>query len=400
MTRTSAHRPFLIRSIAVGLVAVLSLPCATAAQDAGADEKEKEEQVVVVKVHTVSTTTTAGNQAAGMAGMAGAGSKKDFAVLEDVLGILMAEFGGDPLVGALGASASGSLADLKVALDEGGAPEAETMDYTIYIRPEEFRLKAQGFTMVWRSGEMRYTDPRTGKLEPIDLNWVNSNVAEGRVEHSGMEVTPMPGAQTKGVSGHLTRGYDYNYKMDVPSPVAMGLGSMGDGAAEVEVIGQAWIARSLPEAEQIATFYRNFASAFGDQQSMMGGQTAGMARLAEIGVPLETTETSSVYMMMPQENGDLAPLRVLQTVSTTTVTDISTVPLSEVEEEAPPPDLEEPPAATPVPGGQPPDEPEPCDCSCDAFVALQDFDEDDPDAMAKAMCAQQCMAKWVGCAKP
>lgn len=395
MTRTSACRPFLFTVIAFGLAAVLSFPSYAAAQNA----ETEEEQVVVVNVHTESTTTSAGNQAVGIAGMSGAGSKRDFAVLEDLLGMLMAEFGGDPLIGALGASASGSLGDLKVALDEGGAPTTETMDYVIHIRPDEFRLKAQGFTMVWRSGKMSYTDPRTGSLTPIDLNMVNSNVAEGRIDHSGMEVTPMAGAQTKGVSGHLTRGYDYNYQMDMPLPGGMGLGSMGDGAAQVEVIGEAWIARGLPEAEQIATFYRNFASAFGDQNSMMGGQTAGMAKLAEIGVPLKTTETSSVYVMMPQENGDLAPLRVLQTVATTTVTDISTVPLSEVEEEAPPPDLEEPPAQTQVPGGQPP-EPEPCDCSCDAFLALQDLDENDPEAMGKAMCARQCMAKWVGCAKP
>lgn len=395
MTRTSAHRPILFRSIAVGLLAVVSLPCAAVAQDAGENEKEKEEQVVVLNVHTESTTMPWTRESAAEFGalpVPDVGS-----VTNSVMSLFLQAFGalhdmGVPrdLLSEIGNKAARAGLKLEKAY-EGRGPKTETMDYVVHIRPEEFRLNAQGFTMVWRAGEMKYTDPRTGKLRTIDLNWVNSEVAERRaIHHDGMQVDPMPGAQTKGVAGRLTRGYEYNY--------TMGVGSESQPTATVEVEGEAWIASNLPEGEQIATFYRNFASAFGDEQSMMGGQTAGMARLAEIGVPLETTDTSSVYMMRVGESGEIVPLGVRRTVSTTTVTSISTVPLSELEEEAPPPDLEEPQ----VLGSQPPDEPEPepCDCSCEAFAALQDLDEDDPDAMGKAMCAQQCMAKFVGCAKP
>lgn len=397
MTRTSAQRPILFRSIAVGLLAVLSLPCAAVAQDAGEDEREKEEQVVVLNVHTESTTMPITQDVAASMGAlpvldAGSATNSVLSLFMQAIGALYDIGVPQDLLSEISNKAIRAGLKLEKEFEEGGGAQTETMDYVVHIRPEEFRLNAQGFTMVWRAGEMKYTDPRTGKLEPIDLNWVNSEVAGGRIHHDGMQVDPMPGAQTKGVAGRLTRGYEYSY--------TMGVGSESQAAAMVEVEGEAWIASNLPEGEQVATFYRNFASAFGDEQSMMGGQTAGMARLAEIGVPLETTDTSSVYMMTVDENGEIFPLRVRRTVSTTTVTSISTVPLSELEEEAPPPDLEEPPAETQVPGGQPPDEPEPepCDCSCKAFVALQDLDEDDPDAMGKAMCAQQCMAKWVGCA--
>jgi len=397
MIPTRVPRSIPYRSIVFGLVAVLSLPCAVAAQNGEPDEKE-EEQVVVLNVHT-ETTTSSNNMAASMGALplADIGGIKGGAMSLFMQGLEAMRDMGLPqdLVSTIGIEGMKAGLKLDEELGEGGGPKTETMDYVVYIRPEEFRLEAQGFTMLWRAGEMWYTDPRTGALTAIDLNVANS-AAQDRIHHDGMIVTPMPGAQTKGVSGHLTRGYDYSY--------TIGVGAESQAAATVEVTGEAWIASRLPEREQIATFYQNFASAFGDQQSMMGGQTAGMARLAEIGVPLETTDTASVYMMTIDENGEPFPLRVRKTVSTTTVTNISTVPLSELQEEVeaepPPVDLEEPPAETQVPGGQPPDEPEPCDCSCTAFEELQDLDEDDPDAMAKAMCAQKCMAKWVGCATP
>lgn len=376
MTRTSIHRRIPVPAIACALIALAFSPAAAGAQDEGAEEKEKEEQVVVVNVHTESTTTTAA-----VPGLRQAAYLLQ-AITGEAPGDLLGDFVSDP-------------EDLE-ALEAAASPVTETMDYVIYLRPEEFRLEAQGFTMLWRAGEMWFTDPRTGVLTRVPLNRADS-LAEGKIDHDLIYVDPMPGAQTRGVSGHLTRGYDYGYSMYVPL-------HPGDDAAEVEVVGEAWIARNLPEAEQIATFYRAFASAFDDQHSMMGGQATVMAKLSKSGVPLETKETSTVYMSVPQENGDLTSVPVMQTEATTTVTSISTVPLRELEEEAeaepPADDLEEPPAQTQVPGGQPPDEPPPCDCSCTAFKELQNLDEDDPDAMAKAMCAQQCMAKWIGCAKP
>jgi OmpA-OmpF porin, OOP family len=286
-------------------------------------------------------------------------------------------------------------------LREARTPERESADYTVYIQSDRFRLEADGFTMHWLPGDattppgMWFSDPATGQLSPVSLGEVDEALGDV-VQHSGTQIRPSPGEPTREILGHTARAYTYRQTMDVRIP---GFGAMAaaaaggpDVAAVIVVEGTAWIAPDVPEADVVAAFYRNFAGGFGSPQSMLGGQTAGMAALAELGVPLETTEDIATYLIValpPDAAGEADPelprrtqIQVLQGRSTSKVTGLSTGPLDD--------DL--------FPTGPPP--PPECDCSCDAFKALQEMDRNDPNAIARATCARQCMSRWVRCAMP
>ena len=320
----------------------------------------------------------------------------------------------------------GQFAAFKIGseLRDARTPDQESSTATIYITPDAFVTSSGGQMIVWMpaprgapgSARMWYGSP--GALSTVNLNQINAFVGD-QAQHSGIDPRPLPG-ETRTIAGHSARGYSYDHAMSLGTGGLFGdagggaAGGVGPVAAQNVVEGETWIATGLPEAEQVRAFFRKFADSF--DGGMMGGQIGVMADLADLGVPLETSETLRTYLLSQIPGSDERQL-IRESVSTSRVTDISMVTLTEEELFGPgglPIDLaaaEADPAATPVPGA--PGAPgsgsgnadvgqlqEPCDCSCDAFEELEELDEDDPDAMAKAMCAQQCMARWIGCAQP
>jgi hypothetical protein len=370
------------------------------ASGAVAQEQGYVEDMVVMKIHAKTESYNVPLKVGAMTADAyGLGSSKNVKYLNGILGYLFSQLGGmglpSDLVGGLESASSEARDALLDEMDHPAEPTTESMDYTVYLQSDLFRLEADGFTMIWRAGQMWYTDPSTGRLTLASLE--KAEDASRTIRYSGADPTPL--GQTQVLLGHEARGYQYDYEMSVPLPPGLELANENDEGASgtVETKVEAWIASDLPEADQITAFYRNFANAFADQQGMMGGNAEGMARLAALGVPLKTTETSEVYMMFPGGgDGGLVKALVRKSISTTTVTEISTRPLGdEFSEEPPQPSVAGAPGEeTPPPGQQPP----PCDCSCAAFEALKKLDKDDPNALAKAQCAKHCMSKWVKCA--
>lgn len=402
------HVPSVLASATLGASAILlGLVSPVMAQD-GAQASG-----IVLKVHQESTEEfPAQDEMLVGAREAGVEGSELAAVLGGLLGALadaapVPISAGDRMKLDLGLLLGGFKLD-EAMRKAGQPPEVRYTDATIYIRPDLFRMEADEGTVIWRpatpgqDAAMWVTDPSSGQLIPLNLNIANSvagSVAPG-ADAGDYEIQKVKGKASKEMLGHTVHFYRYSYTMDI-DPFGMGGGTLGETLASsgtgpparTETSGTAWIAPDMPEAGDIAAFYSNFASSLGGQ-GMLGGLTSGMAKMAELGVPLETTDTTTTYIkvLTETEAGEpaTAELLVSRSTSKSEVTDISIQPLDDGdffgEEGTPPP-------ATPDPGA-------PCDCGCDAMKELQDLDEDDPNAMAKAMCAQQCMSKWMACMSP
>ncbi len=299
----------------------------------------------------------------------------------------------------------GQFAAFKIGseLRDARTPDQESSSSTIYITPDQFVMRSGGQMIVWMpasqgapgSARMWYGSP--GSLTAVDLNHINAFVGD-QAEHSGIEPRPLPGG-SRTIAGHSTRGYRYDYTMNLNMFVTSPGGAPGvDGpaSAQNEVAGEAWVATGIPEAEQVSAFFRKFADSF--DGGMMGGQIGVMADLADLGVPLETSDTLRTYLLS-QVPGSNERQLIMESISTSRVTDISMAMFTE-EELFGPGGL----SITATQAGSSSTQGgvvrKPCDCSCTAFEELQELDDDDPDAMARAMCAQQCMQQWIGCAKP
>lgn len=415
MNGTRTHRFNLLLAVGTAFAGLAPLASDAAAQQGGSG--------VVVQVRQESTSrNVAMENMANQAGAAGVDASMLSMIFSQMTGALeggIAEAGlGSQLPAGLMTKlkVGGHLAAHEIAggLEDARTPETESSDYTIYIRPDVFKMTSAELTMFWKpagagdGGGMWYTDPSSGRLVPLNLGQVDAFVGDA-AEHSGMEITPLPGAPTKEILGHTAHGYGYAYTMDLSMGGMLGAGAGLPVSAENVVEGEAWIARDMPQRNQIAAFYRNFAAGFG-QGGMMGGLLGGMADLAALGVPLETTQTVRTFVNAAL-GGEEQRFLMMEGTSSSIVTDISDAVLTDEALFGPggsPVDLaaaEAAPAATQVPGAAPAPGAEGaaksvCDCGCDAFEELQDMDEDDPDAMAKAMCARQCAMKWMRCAQP
>lgn len=410
--RENTYFPGSLAPVMLLACAVFGLASPATAQDDGPANG------VVLKAHTESTESYPAEEDM-LVGAREAGIRGS-----DIAGPL----GG--LLGALGDKApipEGKMADLKMLVAMGGygldqaiqkagqPPEVESADVTIYIRPDLSRIEADEATMIWRPATasqgagMWITDPSSGRLMAVDLNLMNSvagQVAPG-AEPRDYTIERVAGRAPEERLGHTVYLYRFSYTMPVdPSGIGAAMAGAGPGmglnAGRIEASGTAWIAPDMPEGDDIAAFYTNFASSFGGQ-GMMGGLSSGMARMAELGVALETNDTTKAFIKRPVELESGAPgtidVLVLQGTTHSVVTDVSRRPLDDEDffgaEGEPPAGDPRSPAASPAPGVPP--TPENCDCSCGAMKELEDLDEDDPDAMAKAMCAQQCVGQWMQC---
>lgn len=415
-----------LRAATLALAGLLSLACGAAAQDDG------DTQGVVVQVMQESTTRhVQAQEVADQAAAAGIDTNMLsmlFGQLTDMAGVAAAEMPGEfaamlppGIMNKLQIGGQFAAYKLGNELQEMRTPESASSAYVIFIRPDLFMMQSPGARMVWLpEGSMYYTDPATGQLRSAGAGLRAADAMVDQAEHSGADPTPLPGNPSRTILGYKAYGYHYSYTMD------LGMGGFGPGAAtsgmsasvQNVVEGEAWIAPDMPEADQVAAFYRNFAASFGGSNGMMGGQTGVMASLASLGVPLETSETIKTYMLSTLPGHDDRVL-VVEGTSKSTVTAITSREIEDEELFGPaglPPVLAggeaaagASPGADLSPGAsassQDPDSKafhveKSCDCSCDAFEALKTMEDDDPDALGKAMCARQCMAKWLGCAKP
>lgn len=409
MNAYHAPRAGLLRSVGVALAAVLGLPSVGVAQ------------IPTVILQIEQETTSRNVQAQETAEWAAANGidtgmlSMIFGQMTDAIGVGLAAAPGE-LAAALPADImtklqlGGQLAAYEIGseLRDARTPDHDSSSATIYITPDLFMMIQGEQAIVWMpapadasgSARMWFGNRSTGQFTPVDLNHINTFIGD-EAQHSGIDPTALVGGP-RTIAGHSARGYRYNYTMDLAMGVFPGaeaatgmMGPPGDAPASAQnvVEGEAWIARDLPEALQVRSFFQEFAGSF--DGGMMGGQVGVMADLAALGVPLETKETLRTYLLSQVPGSDERQL-MMESVSTMTVTDITMTTLTEEELFGP--------GGLSVEGTTGSAEAglveQPCDCSCTAFEELQELDENDPDAMARAMCAQKCMAKWVACVTP
>lgn len=331
-----------VRSLTAAVTAaVLGVACGATAQDA-ADEQAP--GVVVQVEHESTTQNVMSESLASQAGAAGINGTMLASIFGQLTGALESGLAGAPgLSDMLPANlmtkvkVGGHVAAHEVGsgLRDAATPDRESSQYTVYIRPDMFRLESDGFTMLWKpagaggSAGMWYGDPSTGELTQVDLGLVDAFIGD-QTQHSGMEITPLPGAPTREVLGTTARGYSYRYTMDragggIPGMEMIAL--MIPISVQNVIEGEAWLAPDLPEAGEIMAFFRNFAAGFGSEDGMMGGVLGGMAALAELGVPLETRETVQTFLIAPMGNQSHR-IQMIEGTSTSRVTDISSRPLA------------------------------------------------------------------------
>lgn len=432
MIRSRTRRLIARRAASLAVAGILLVACGAAAQDDGTTYG------VVVQVEQTSTTrhvmAQEGAEAAADAGVDTQMLSMLFGQMADMVGMgaaaLPGEFSAMIPPGFMNKlQIGGQFAAYKIGseLNDARTPESTSSGYTIYIEPDLFMLQSAGFNMIWqparagRDATMWYTDPSTGQLTPLPKTLTEVDAAVGdQAQHSGADLTPLAGSTPRELLGYTAYGYRYSYTMDLDmGGFGVGASNQGmPGSVQNVVEGEAWIAPDVPDADKITAFYRNFAASFGNQGGMMGGQTGVMASLTELGVPLETSETIRTYLISSLPGHDAERTLVVEGTSTSVVTDIQSRKIEDEELFGPgglPPVLAGGSAAAGASSGadpqlgapastQDPDSKafqveKPCDCSCDAFEALKTMDDDDPDALGKAVCARKCMAKWVGCAK-
>lgn len=413
----------LLPSLAMALAALAAGTAPLQAQSAAAPG-------VVIRTHQESTSRNVmaqgGAQDAAEAGVDGAMLSQLFdGVLDGALvGAAevpeLAAMIPDDLVNKLRLGGMFAAYEIDGVLRDARTPDNESGDYTIFIRPDVFRMDADGQALVWipASGggraAMYVSNPETGGMEYLDLSWANQGFGSA-AEHSGVD--PAPTGQTRQILGHTAHHYTYTYSMDVGifGPMGAPPSSTDDAAlpsARNEVTGELWVAPDMPQAAEISAFYANFASSFGG--GMLGGQTGVMADLAALGVPLAGGETLETYLLSGLPGTEERTL-VMESVSSFEVTEVSERVLTDEEmfgDLLVDGELPEPPADGVAAGGESaaPGAPsgtagsgsggpvrQECDCSCKGFEELQNMDENDPDAMAKAMCARQCMMQWATC---
>ncbi len=333
--------PFRRALIAVVTATAFGAACGATAQDGGDDQAPG----VVVQVQHESTTRNVMSESlakqAGAAGIDGTMLASIFGQLTGALEGGLAEAPGlsDMLPANLmtKVKVAGHVAGHEIGrgLRDAATPDRESSKYTVYIRPDMYRLEADGFSMLWKpagaggSAGMWVGDPATGQLTAVDLGQVDAAVGDG-ARHTGMEITPLPGGPTREILGTTARGYSYRYTLDLSGNDIPGMemiALMISISVQNVIEGEAWLAPDLPDADEIMAFFRNFAAGFGGREGMMGGVIGGMAALAELGVPLETRETIQTYLIAPLGNQSHR-IRMIEGTSSSRVTDISSGPLA------------------------------------------------------------------------
>jgi hypothetical protein len=349
---------------------------------------------------------------------------------------------GDPSGGAAG-GALGSLADqarqalgsltgqTSDAADEvasSGGEKTTTEDFVLHVAGARFRMDQGSHSMIvladGGSGvQYWFVDHDARKIWGMHA----AAAAEaGRVtgsSHEGMQVTP--GSSPETILGHATKHYTFDFETRSEALGPMG-GSQAEGASMGVVArnrGDAWIADGIEGADEVSAFYRSFADGLSGIESAGGlqaGLVAGMADLADLGMPLKVIQETEVRLVSGAElGGEDQPMAWSK--ATTTVSDISRGELDDElfrvdvgdladYERSTMPGFAGSASAGAVGGGASGQAAtgqveEGCDCSCSAYAELQEMSRDkkaaesNPRAMKLAMCARECAMKWVACAR-
>lgn len=168
------------------------------------------------------------------------------------------------------------------------------------------------------------------------------------------------------IAGHTARRYDFTHKVLI---APLGTDQTPYPTVQVERSSQAWIAESGP--------YVNDPDASAVSREFTRSLPPELARLATRGLLLGADDESTITTALWVSGSSTAGGGSLEASSSFRVTHLS----REVVDDA-------------LLAGFEQDE-QACDCSCGAFEQLKDLSESDRNAMGKAMCAKECMGKWM-----
>jgi len=350
----------ILRAAAIGLIGLSTTVHASLAQDASGDDSEN-----IGLVIQFDATTTRGIATDG-------GNTRDL-VMEicDNKGKVLSRF------------LDMVYPHYDCGVDRWLPAETTAETYTVYLKKDRMRLQTGTSAMLaalapdGSAAEWAVLDPSTGRVVGTDVLAAGLNVnrwnPSGEVEVEDVTVGPAAGGTTRQIVGQLAQPYHFAYTV---TQFPMG---RGEGAPKVvtKVDGHAWLAESGDYAgdSRLRAFFRNFAQTIGDQAP--GGSPSELARLHDYGLMLADSITAHAFLELKADERHGLTLPVIESTSTSVVTSISRQPLDD----------------TMFAGFERAEQE--CDCSCGAFEELKKLEEDDPNALGKAMCATECTMKWV-----
>jgi hypothetical protein len=214
--------------------------------------------------------------------------------------------------------------------------------------------------------------------------------------------------------GYQTDIYDYDYKM------GLGLGGLGEldqesmgqvdsaqalgNMVSVTVSGTAHLAQCIPGVNILTAYHEKLSTELQPSDGSIGafaGIIKNQVGMLEHGIPLDiNSKTTGKIAGMPMVSGSdrnlVTGFEIIEMPD-----DWCTKSLMPESYEVINLDQQ----ISEATAGAEPGQPQSCDCSCDAFKKMQGMSEaeqkkmqDSPEGMAFAMCAANCMSKWMSCA--
>jgi hypothetical protein len=270
--------------------------------------------------------------------------------------------------------------DLVDGLDDFMNPNPSSRDLLILIKDDRMRVDMGTSSLLARLDEdgavleWGVLDPGSGRVVDSELFDVAvkerssapyDGIAGGADNVEVKNQGPTKTDEIKQIADHTARRYDFSQMVRV-----FPLGTSG-GSYPMVVMkrsGQVWIAEDGR--------YVNDPAASAVSHQFIQGMPSELVRLTAQGLVLGADDESTISTGMVDAEGSASGI-ALDASSPFRVTSIS----REVVDETLFAGFEQDKQA--------------CDCSCSAFEALKKLDENDPNAMGKAMCAQKCTMKWV-----
>ena len=323
-------------------------------------------------------------------------------------------------------------------LDDSGGLKTSTQDFEVTIAEGRMRMDQGTNSMIMRTdldGDVMLwlIDHEAKRILIVRTSRARLAAMMTGSSHGGMDLVGPSG--TESILGHDASMYTFDFEttsdpMEMMGAMSFATGT-GDPAAlygsdvDVKAVvlneGTAWLASGVDGAEEVAAFYRSFAAAMGSMESsggLLSGFATGMADIASKGMPLRVVQETTVRLTANIE-GETRDDEIAWTRSTSTIegidrdrVDDSIFDLEGDEFEGYKTLSMDGMGTSGAVGGEVRsggavgEDAEPrCDCSCDAFAALQEMSKDkkamenNPDAMRMAMCARDCAMKWVACAR-